>query len=66
MNDLSPEQESDLVQFIMDDFGSALDRETFEEVSLQILEDIAGFETASRSRIQALIIRMWRIYNGQR
>lgn len=66
MDDLSSEQESDLVRLIKEDFGSALDREAFTELSLQLLEDIAGFETATRSRIQALIIRMWRVYDGQR
>lgn len=58
MDDLSSEQESNLVQLIKEDFGSALDRESFSELLLQLLEDVAGFETASRSRIQALISRM--------
>lgn len=47
MQSLSNEQKQELVQIINEEFGVGMTLEDFTEALLSLLEDVAGFETAS-------------------
>ena len=55
-------QERDLVQFIIEDFGSDLDPDDFIEFCLQMFEDIAGLECLDGHQTITIIARLWRLY----
>lgn len=59
---LTTEQESDLVQFITEDFGVDLNRDDFVECCLQMFEDIAGLECLDDEQTQSITTRLWRLY----
>lgn len=59
---LTTEQESDLVQFITEDFGADLDHDDFVECCLQMFEDIAGLESLDDNQTKTITTRLWRLY----
>lgn len=59
---LTSEQESDLVQFIVEDFGSDLDHDDFVECCLHMFEDIAGLECLDDDQTESITTRLWRLY----
>lgn len=59
---LSTEQETELVSFIIDDFGYALIEDDFVECCLSMFEDIAGLECLSDSEIRSITNRLWSNY----
>lgn len=56
-------QKSELIGIIRDEFGSDLSREEFIDVTLQLFEDISGFETASEDETLDLTEQLWGKYN---
>lgn len=60
---LTTEQESDLVQFITEDFGGDLDHDDFVECCLQMFEDIAGLESLDDKQTKTITTRLWRLYD---
>ena len=59
---LTTEQERDLVNFIIEDFGVDLDKEAFVDCCLQMFEDISGFECLSDTEIRSITNQLWSIY----
>lgn len=59
---LTTEQENDLVQFITEDFGSALDHDQFVECCLEMFEDIAGLECLDDDQTKTITTRLWSLY----
>lgn len=62
---LTTEQETDLVSFIIEDFGSDLINDDFVECCLQMFEDISVLECLSDSEVRSLTNRLWSIYVKQ-
>ena len=48
MQSLTAEQKQELVEIINEEFGVGMALEDFTEALLSLLEDVAGFETASQ------------------
>lgn len=59
---LMTEQESNLVQFIIEDFGADLDHDDFVECCLKMFEDIAGLECLDDDQAESITTRLWRLY----
>lgn len=59
---LTMEQQSELVNFIIEDFDVDLDKDEFVDRCLQMFEDISGFECLSESKIRSITNRLWRQY----
>ncbi len=59
---LTRDQESDLIQFVIEDFGRNLSNEDFADAIRQMLEDVSGFEAAHELCISKLIAKLWKIY----
>lgn len=59
---LTLEEQQRLVGFIAEDFTAHLTREEFEEISLNLFEDIPGLEAAQAADIQVLINQLWKFY----
>lgn len=65
MNTLSRNQRIEIVNMISESFGSDLDFDEFAEVVLGMLEDISGFETASKKTLSKLTESLWRKYHEE-
>ena len=63
MQSLTAEQKQELVQIINEEFGVGMALEDFTEALLSLLEDVAGFETASQSTRNQLTQQLWSQYH---
>ena len=63
MQSLTTEQKQELVQIINEEFGVGMALEDFTEALLSLLEDVAGFETASQSTLNQLTQQLWNQYH---
>lgn len=63
---LTPEQESDLVGFIIEDFGTALNQAEFTDSLLQMFEDIPGMECLEENQRLTIGARLWGKYRERR
>ncbi len=54
MQSLTAEQKQELVQIINEEFGIGMALDDFTEALLSLLEDVAGFETASQRTLNQL------------
>jgi hypothetical protein len=63
MKSLTTEQQQSLVEIIKDEFGDDLLIEDFTEALLNLLEDIAGFETSTRYMLNKLTKQLWSQYH---
>ncbi len=63
MQSLSNEQKQELVQIINEEFGVGMTLEDFTEALLSLLEDVAGFETASQRTLKQLTQQLWSQYH---
>ena len=63
MQSLTAEQKQELVQIINEEFGVGMALEDFTEALLSLLEDVAGFETASQSTLNQLTQQLWEQYH---
>lgn len=66
MTSLKNEQEHNLVNIIIANFGTTLNKIAFTESALQLFEDIAGFEVLDDFELQLTLTKLWRIYNDKR
>ena len=57
---LTTDQESDLIQFVTEDFGRNLSNEEFADAIRQMLEDVSGFENADDRCTSKLINKLWK------
>ena len=60
---LTAEQKQELVQIINEEFGVGMALEDFTEALLSLLEDVAGFETASQRTLNQLTQQLWSQYH---
>ena len=63
MQSLTTEQKQELVQIINEEFGVGMALEDFTEALLSLLEDVAGFETASQRTLNQLTQQLWEQYH---
>ena len=63
MQSLTTEQQQQLLAIIADEFGAELEAEAFAEALQAVLEDMAGFETASQQTILQLTQQLWSNYH---
>ena len=63
MQSLTSEQKQELVQIINEEFGVGMALEDFTEALLSLLEDVAGFETASQRTLNQLTQQLWSQYH---
>ena len=63
MQSLTAEQKEELVQIINEEFGVGMALEDFTEALLSLLEDVAGFETASQRTLNQLTQQLWSQYH---
>ena len=63
MQSLTAEQKQELVQIINEEFGVGMALEDFTEALLSLLEDVAGFETASQRTLNQLTQQLWEQYH---
>lgn len=64
MYTLTTDQEQQLVNILVEEFGTGMDFDDFTDTLLGLLEDIAGFETAPQAVINKLVQQIWRQYHG--
>lgn len=65
MTDLKTEQEINLINLLVDMFGTTLNKITFTENILQLFEDIAGFESLDDFELQLTLNKLWKIYDDK-
>jgi len=65
MTDLKTEQETDLINLLVDTFGTTLNKITFTESILQLFEDIAGFESLDDFELQLTLNKLWKLYDDK-
>jgi hypothetical protein len=54
-----------LVEVIVEQFGSTLERAQFADVALTLFEDIAGLETITTKRANRYVAVLWRRYRSK-
>ena len=64
MQTLTKEQQTSLVRYINDEFGSNLDFNEFADKMLGAFEDVPGFEILSPSKASRHVRELWRIYHA--
>ena len=63
MQSLTAEQKQELVQIINEEFGVGMALDDSSEALLSLLEDVAGFETASQRTLNQLTQQLWEQYH---
>lgn len=63
MNSLTTEQKQQLVEIIIEEFGTEMKYAEFTEALLGLLEDVPGLETAKQSTINKLVSQIWSKYH---
>jgi hypothetical protein len=63
MKSLTTEQKQQLVEIIIEEFGTEMTLDDFTDALLGLLEDVPGFETAQQSTINKLTNQLWRTYH---
>lgn len=67
LHSLTAEQRRTLVRIVRDECGYHLTSAAFSESILNLLDDVAGFETIAQSESRRLIKELWEMYrNGQK
>ena len=54
-----------LVEVIVEQFGSTLDRAQFADVALTLFDDIAGLETITTKQANRYVAALWRRYRAK-
>ena len=65
MTDLKTEQEINLINLLIDMFGTTLNKIEFTDNILQLFEDIAGFESLDDFELQLTLNKLWKIYDDK-
>ena len=63
MQSLTADQKQELLQIINEEFGVGMALDDFTEALLSLLEDVAGFETASQRTLNQLTQQLWSQYH---
>lgn len=63
MKSLTAEQKQQLVEIIIEEFGTEMSLEGFTDALLGLLEDVSGFETAQQRTINKLTHQLWSQYH---
>lgn len=63
MNTLTTEQKQQLVEIIIEEFGTEMNNTEFTDALLGLLEDVPGFETTKQSTINKLVSQLWSKYH---
>lgn len=63
MTDLKLEQETELIDLLVETFGTSMKKIMFTENVLQLFEDIAGFELLNDFELRLTINKLWKIYD---
>lgn len=61
---LTAEQESALVGYMIEDFGTCLNHDDFVDHLLGMFEDIAGMENLTEKALLETTLRLWKIYQA--
>jgi len=59
---LNSTQKLALVTIIRESVGNHCDLSSFTDVAIQLIDDIAGFESATDCQIHLLVNQLWEIY----
>jgi len=62
---LNDDELDGLVEVIVDQFGSTLDRAQFADVALTLFENIAGLETITTKQANRYVAALWRRYQAR-
>jgi hypothetical protein len=62
---LNDDELDGLVEVVIEQFGSNLDRAQFAEVALTLFEDIAGLETITTKQVNRYVAALWRRYRAK-
>ena len=65
MTDLKTEQEINLINLLIDMFGTTLNKIEFTDNILQLFEDVAGFESVDDFELQLTLNKLWKIYDDK-
>lgn len=60
---LKTEQANNLINILVEMFGTTLNKVTFTENVLQLLEDVAGFESLDDFELQITLKNLWKLYD---
>ena len=63
MKSLTTEQKQQLVEIVIEEFGTGMNLDDFTDALLGLLEDTPGFETTHQSTINKLTQQLWRKYH---
>ena len=59
---LNSTQKLALVTIIRESVGNHCDLSSFTDIAIQLIDDIAGFESANDCQIRLLVNQLWKIY----
>ena len=59
---LNSTQKLALVAIIRESAGNHCDLSLFTDIAIQLIDDIAGFESANDCQIRFLVNQLWKIY----
>ena len=65
MTDLKTKQEINLINLLIDMFGTTLNKIEFTDNILQLFEDVAGFESVDDFELQLTLNKLWKIYDDK-
>ena len=54
-----------LVEIVIEQFGSTLDRDQFVDVVLTLFDDVAGFEVITTRKANRYVAALWRRYRAK-
>jgi len=63
MKSLTTEQKQNLVEIVIEEFGTGMSMDDFTNALLGLLEDVPGFETAKEITINKLNQQLWSKYH---
>ena len=62
---LNDDEINRLVEVVIEQFGSTLDRHQFADVALTLFEDIAGLETITTKKVSRHVAALWQRYRAK-
>lgn len=62
---LNDDELDGLVEVVIEQFGSTLDRAQFTDVALTLFEDMPGLETIATKQANRYIVALWRRYRAR-
>jgi len=62
---LNDDELDGLVEVVIEQFGSTLDRAQFADVALTLFENIAGLETITKKQANRYVAALWRRYRSK-